>query len=160
MPNRKPSRGKSGNGKRPAPQKRDRANAVDMDKLREFLDEVHDLTDKMESRNAATRQNIGKAYERAAAATDLTKKAIMGAFRLERKLRKEEEQAQDKGTSKDRDSYLQLASAFGDDNPIGAWAKNLADHITDGEDEGDEADEAEEKDSAPKATVHQLRGPA
>lgn len=159
MPNKKSSPAKKANGSRP--KKRERANALDLADLREYLDEVHTLTDKMESSNARTRQNIGKIYERASAALNLTKKAVAKAFRKERAQVKEEAQEQVKGTAEDRDSYLRIASAYGDDSPIGQWASKLAAQIVE---EGEAAEENEGEPvgggAARIATVTPLRAPA
>lgn len=141
------------------PKRRERANALDMKDLREFLDEVHEITDKMETSNARARQNIGKVYERASAALSLTKKAVAGVFRKERQQLKEEMRAQEKGTAEDRDSYLRLATAYGDDSPLGQWAMKVAAQIVDGEEGEDEPETSPAHRAAHVATVTPLRQP-
>lgn len=109
-----------------APRKRKAAagdNAPPEAQVREYFDRIHSVTDDMEESNAATRGEIGRIYEAAAAKLDVTKSALALLFKKERRDRKDKAKAA-KMDGRERDSLQKLSQSLG--GALGDWAAEMA----------------------------------
>lgn len=100
-------------------------NGITLDDLREYFDEIHDLTDGMEEASARARGKINEVYEKASSDLDITKEAAILMFKQERKERKAEAKVR-KMDTRSRESLEKLAQAYGEDSPFGDWAARMA----------------------------------
>jgi hypothetical protein len=106
--------------------KRTGLNGVDPEKLKEIMEQLHDLTDEMESKSAGYRSKIGKVYDSAAEALGVTKVALTEDFKHQRRERKLEEKARTKMDAKDRESFEKLSQAYGPETPMGLFFAKIA----------------------------------
>lgn len=100
-------------------------NGITLEDLREYFDEIHELTDGMEEASARARGKINEVYEKASSALDITKEAAVLMFKQERKEKKSEAKAR-KMDSRSRESLEKLSQAYGEDSPFGEWAARMA----------------------------------
>ena len=94
--------------------------------VREYFDRIHSVTDEMEESNAASRGEIGRIYEDAAAKLDVTKSALSLLFKKERRDRKDKARAA-KMDGRERDSLQRLSQSIG--GSLGDWAAEMARHV-------------------------------
>ena len=100
-------------------------NARDAKELQNYLNEIHEHTDKMESFNAGQRAKIGRVYEAASEKLGLTKAALKKTWRKQRNIMKEEVWAKNSADAEDRTALEEIGAMLGD-TPFGQWASNLA----------------------------------
>ena len=118
--------------------KAEKTNGCDPKKLSDALGALHDLTDQMEASGARFRGKINKVYEARCEELGVTKKALMKDFRRERRDRNDQDWARTKADAQDREGFLRMAAAYGDDTPMGRYCTYMASCIPDERPEGAE----------------------
>lgn len=103
---------------------RNGSNAPSAEDVREYLNDVHEISDEMEARAGAYRSKIKAVWEKAAEDLGITKKSIQIIFRRERREIKDMA-AMKKADTADRDALQKLGAALGD-TPLGQYADRLA----------------------------------
>jgi hypothetical protein len=99
-------------------------NGITEEDVRQYFDQVHEISDEMEEASATSRGAINRVYERACEKLDVSKDALTFLFKEERRQRKAQAKAA-KMDSRARDSLQKLSQAMGD-TPIGIWANEMA----------------------------------
>jgi hypothetical protein len=99
-------------------------NGIDPAQLREYLTELHNISDRAEEDAATARGDIGAVYDRAADKLDVSKEAFKFIFKEERRKRKQEAKAA-RMDGRARDGLQKLSQALGD-TPMGEWAASMA----------------------------------
>lgn len=112
-----------GKGKR-TPKGATGVNGITLEQVREYFDQVHEITDEMEEASAGSRAEIGRIYEKACTKLDVSKDALVFMFKEERRQRKAAAKAA-KMDTRARDSLMKFSQAFGD-SPMGTWASEMA----------------------------------
>lgn len=105
--------------------KKEGTNTPTQEEIQEHLDKVHETTDEMEEANAAARGEIGRHWDKASTALNMTKAALKLIYSKQRRDRKDAAKAA-KMDTRDRDGLLVAAGAWGEDNPMGAYLADLA----------------------------------
>lgn len=99
-------------------------NGITEEDVRQYFDQVHEISDEMEEASATSRGAINRVYEKACEKLDVSKDALTFLFKEERRQRKAQAKAA-KMDSRARDSLQKLSQAMGD-TPIGQWANEMA----------------------------------
>lgn len=103
-----------------------RTNVPTKEEFDTYFERLHEINDRLDEDSATHKGDMNAVYEEASKELDLTKEAIAAAYKEDRKRSKQEKKFA-KADSRTRDSLLKLSTAYGEDSPLGEWAKRMAD---------------------------------
>lgn len=100
-------------------------NTFTAEEAGEYFDELHALMDRGEEERGKVAGEINAVYDRAVTELNVKKSVVKHLFAKERRKMKDEkkEAKMDKREAEDLERF---AAAFGDDTPMGQWAKEAA----------------------------------
>lgn len=108
-----------------AAEREQRSNAPTQAEFDAYFERLHEINDRMDEDMATHRGDMNAVYEEGAKTLDLTKDAFAAAFKRDRKRVKDEKKFS-KADTRTRDSLLKVATAYGEDSPLGQWAMQMA----------------------------------
>lgn len=103
-----------------------RLNAPSAAEFDNFLDRLHEINDRMDEDNGTHKADMKSVYDEAAKALDMPVEVVSALFKSDRRERKAQKKMS-KADQRVRDSFMKASQAYGDDSPLGQYAKRMAD---------------------------------
>jgi hypothetical protein len=109
----------------PAGAKQNAPTPAEMDT---YFDRLHEINGRLDELSGELKGDMNSIYDEGAKALGMVKEVFVAAFKEDRRKRKQEAKFA-KTDSRTRDSFLLLATTYGEDSPLGQWARRMADAV-------------------------------